>query len=149
MISWYFYQDPPEASDIYELLLRACVQDGGCGRPGIVAGLLKAYISSCDDEDEEHPDNLTFLDSEEAEKYYKKMFIQFHKSFSKSEYDEEGCEHWFPESLGYGQGHAYPKNVLQDVAKIMASTSVMQDRALYAYWSEKEAEKAVEGVKND
>jgi len=147
MISWYLYQDPPEAGDIYELLLRACVQDDGQGRHGIVAGLLKAYISSCDDEDEEHPDNMTFLDSEEAEQYYKKVFIRFHKSFSKREYDEECGEHWFPDSLGYGRGLVYPKNVLKDVARIMASTSVMQTKALYEYFQKVEAEKAAEDAR--
>ena len=148
MISWYLYQDPPEAGDIYELLLRACVQDDGQGRHGIVAGLLKAYVSSCDDEDEEHHDNMTFLASEEAEKYYQKVFIRFYKSFLKREYDEEGCEHWFPDSLGYGRGLVYPKNVLKDVARIMASMSVVRTKAFHDYCQKMEAEKAAKGVKN-
>ena len=149
MISWYLYQDAPEAGDIYELLLRACVQDDGQGRHGIVAGLLKAYISCCDDEDEEHPDNLTFLASEEAEKYYQKVFIRFHKSFSKREYDEEGGEHWFPDSLGYGRGLVYPKNVLKDVARIMAGMSVVRAKQFYEYCQKMEAAKVAERVKNE
>jgi hypothetical protein len=149
MISSYFYQGNVEAGDIYQLLIKACVQDEGDGRPGIVEGLLKAYISCCEEEDEDHPDNLTFLEYEEAEKYYTKMFVLFHNKFADWEYVEGSGAAWWPESMPYGQRHVYPKRVLKEVARVMASGHVVSAKAFYAYCQKREAEKAAKGVKND
>ena len=135
-IDWFFYDEPVVLSEVRDALIRACVCDEGDRySPGVVSGLLTAYLALSEDADKPLTD---FVSGADAEATYMVWFEKCYNQFADWEYDREDCSHWWPDSMPYGEKESYPKSLLRVIARVMASGAVAQTRARMEYYKSKE-----------
>ena len=146
MIDWFFYNEPVQTSEMRDVLIRACVDDEGQGTPSrAVSGLLTAYLALAEEREDPLKD---FVSGADAETVYMVWFEKCYNHFADWEYDRECCSHWWPDSMPYGEKEAYPKALLRDIARVMASGAVSQTRARVEYYKSMKSADLAEGANN-
>jgi hypothetical protein len=143
MIDWFMYDDSPSVSDVREMLIRACVQEEG--DPCVVSGLLTAYLALAEGTDDPPKD---FVSGADAEAVFMTWFIKCHDHFADWRYDTTDCSHWWPDSMPYGEKKVYPKILLREIARVMASKCVSETKMRVAYYKSMKSDDSAEGVKS-